>query len=389
MPRVGVERGRLSDRVRRRLPLWVKRPLRRAVNAVRARIPRRVRRSARSLFRGGDLLPLSLLLLLTVGLGVLTIAFDEWFPASTLAVPIILAGLLVRLSSLAVLLAVTAVVLGYSLLANSQAAMAPGIGLIFAVAVAVTLVISRTRSRLGVSGPVGESMLIDLRDRLRAQAKLPTPEPGWKWEPFIRAADGVAFSGDFIVAATTCEGRVIEIAVVDVSGKGVDAGSRALLLAGAFGALIGSVSDDEFLPAANAYLLRLGWTEGFATAAHLVLDLRTGEYTLLSAGHPPALHLRAGSGRWSVVEAEGPLLGVLPDAKFIPAQGQLGQGDAFMLYTDGLIEDHGRDMSQGIDKLLGHAERLVADGFRGGAKRLVRAAGGDDDDRALVLVRRR
>jgi len=358
-------------------------------DAVRARIPRRVRRSLRSLIRGRDLLPLALLLLLTTGLTVLTVAFDEWFPVSTLAVPIILAGLLVRLSSLAVLLAVTAVALTYTLATTSQQQMRPGIGLIFVVAIAVTLVVSRTRSRLGVSGTVGESMLIDLRDRLRDQATLPKAERGWRWEPFIRAADGVAFSGDFIVAATTCEDRVIEIAVVDVSGKGVDAGSRALLLAGAFGALIGSVSDDEFLPAANAYLLWLGWPEGFATAAHLVLDLRTGEYTLLSAGHPPALHFRAGSGRWSVVEAEGPLLGVLPDAKFIPAQGQLHPGDAFLLYTDGLIEDHGRDVSQGIDKLLGHAERLVADGFKGGAKRLAQAAGGDGDDRALVLVRRR
>lgn len=388
MPRL-VERDRLSARVRRRLPAWVKRPLRRVRDAVRARIPRRVRRGVRQLFRGRDLLPLTLLLALTVALGVLTASFGERFPPSTLAVPIILAGLLVRLSGLAVLLGVVAIALGYSLMSSEREPVGPGIGLVFVVAIAVTLVVSRTRSRLGVSGPVGESMLIDLRDRLRAQAKLPAPEPGWSWQPCIIAADGVAFSGDFIVAATTCEGRVLEVAVVDVSGKGVDAGSRALLLAGAFGALIGSVPEDEFLPAANAYLLRLGWTEGFATAAHLVLDLRTGEYTLLSAGHPPALHFRAGSGRWSVVEAEGPLLGVLPDAKFVAAQGQLSSGDAFMLYTDGLIEDHGRDVSQGIDKLLGHAERLVADKFEGGAKRLVRAAGGAGDDRALVLVRRR
>lgn len=366
----------------------MKRPLRRVRNAVRARVPRRVRQALRSLFRGRDLLPLGMLLALTAGLGALTIAFDEWFPASTLAVPIILAGLLVRLSSFAVLLALVAVALGYSLTTSPREQVGPGVVLVFAVAVAVTLVISRTRSRLGVSGPVGESMLIDLRDRLRSQARLPEPEPGWSWEPYIRAADGVAFSGDFIVATRTCDDRVLEVAVVDVSGKGVDAGSRALLLAGAFGALIGSVSEDEFLPAANAYLLRLAWPEGFATAAHLVLDLRTGEYTLLSAGHPPALHFRAGSGRWAVVEAEGPLLGVLPDAKFVAAQGQLGQGDAVLLYTDGLIEGHGRDVTQGIDKLLGHAERLVANGFAGGAKRLVQAVGGDGDDRALVLVRR-
>jgi len=388
VPRLGAERTGLYHGIRRRLPQWVKRPLRRVRRAVLARVPRRLRRNLRSVLRGHELVPLLALLVLVATLTVLAVGYDEWFPASTLAAPIILAGLLVRLSSLLVLLSVTGGALGYVLSATAQSYVGPTVVLVV-VAAAVALVISRTRSRLGVSGPVGDSMLIDLRDRMRDQAKLPAPEQGWKWEPFIRAADGVAFSGDFIVADSTSDDRVIEIAVVDVSGKGVDAGSRALLLAGAFGALIGSVSADEFLPAANAYLLRLGWPEGFATAAHLVLDLRTGEYSLLSAGHPPALHFRAGSGRWSVVEAEGPLLGVLPDAKFIPAHGQLGSGDAFLLYTDGLIEDHGRDVSQGIDKLLGHAERLVADGFKGGAKRLARAVGGDGDDRALVLVWRR
>ena len=55
----------------------------------------------------------------------------------------------------------------------------------------------------------------------------------------------------------------------------------------------------EFLPAANRYLIGQDWDEGFATAAHLSLDLDTGAYLIESAGHPPTAHFDAGSGRWS------------------------------------------------------------------------------------------
>lgn len=98
---------------------------------------------------------------------------------------------------------------------------------------------------------------------------------------------GQSFSGDFVVAARTNGGRTMEVVLTDVSGKGMDAGSRALLLSGAFGGLLGSLPPHAFLPAANGYLLRQDWDEGFATSIHLVLDLDSGDYELYSM-RPPA-----------------------------------------------------------------------------------------------------
>ena len=57
----------------------------------------------------------------------------------------------------------------------------------------------------------------------------------------------------------------------------------------------------EFLTAANAYLLSQRWDEGFATAVHVSLDLVSGHFEVWTAGHPPAVHLAAGSGRWSAL----------------------------------------------------------------------------------------
>src|SRR5690606_40537280 len=117
--------------------------------------------------------------------------------------------------------------------------------------------------------------------------------------------NGAASSGDFVVASRGEGGRLVELMLVDVSGKGQEAGVRSLLLSGAFGGLLGAMGRREFLPAANAYLLEQEWDEGFATAVHLALRLDTGEYWIATAGHPPAVHLHAGSGRVQLTATNG------------------------------------------------------------------------------------
>ena len=273
---------------------------------------------------------------------------------------------------------------------HGEAASVGRLCVVIVVPAAIVLLFARSRAgRLGVQGTRGDSMLVDLRDRLRAQGEMPALPEGWSAEVVLRSAGGASFSGDFLVATRSDDGRPSRSALVDVSGKGVDAGTRALLLSGAFGGLLGSVPPEEFLPAANRYLLRQQWDEGFATVAHVVdRPLLRGLHRSPSAGHPPAVHFAAGSGRWRVSEAsEGPLLGVFPDAKFVTERGRLDRGDALLMFTDGLIETPGKDIAVGIDKLLGEAERLVTKGFRHGARKLIdRVAAAHNDDRAVVLI---
>lgn len=260
---------------------------------------------------------------------------------------------------------------------------------VLVVMMVVMLWVATSRARLGVQGNLGETMLVDLRDRLRTQGELPPLPPDWGAELSVLSAYGDSFSGDFLV--TSRHGDVLELALVDVSGKGMAAGTRSLLLSGAFGGLLGSLPVQEFLPAANSYLLRQRWDEGFATAAHAAIDLATGEYSLGSAGHPPAVRFSAGSGRWEVLEGdEGPVLGVTGGLAFPRLRGQLGRGDALLLYTDGVIETRNRDLRDGIDRMLGTAERMIGKGFEGMAEKMCAAArAGETDDRAAVLVWRR
>ncbi len=310
--------------------------------------------------------------------------------SALLAIPLLLGGLVLALPSLVLLVTVTGVML---LAVGGRHGVDTGFVAVLAtiaVTAAVWLGSARLRARLGVRGSVGEAMLVDLRDRLVAQGEMPKLPRGWEAEVVHRSAGGATFSGDFLVATRSANRMFLEVALVDVSGKGLHAGTRALLLSGAFGGLLGSLPPEDFLPAANAYLLRQEWPEGFATAIHLLMDLETGAYEIRSAGHPPAVRFSAWSGKWTTLETTGGLLGVIEKDDYPPVSGQLQPGDALMLYTDGLVETPRRDLTDGIDKLQGEAERLVTRGFRHGARRLIDAVAESDlDDRALVLLWRR
>ena len=337
---------------------------------------------------GSDAFALASLSLCAVGLGALFLVKRTWFPLSWLAVVVLAGGFLLSVRSLVLLDLVVGAVVLLEVAQGLDPRVSPGAVLVVAATAAIVHLLARSRGRLGVQGTRGDSMLVDLRDRLTAQGEMPELPEGWSAEVVLRSAGGASFSGDFLVATRSDDGSALEVALVDVSGKGVDAGTRALLLSGAFGGLLGSVPHEDFLPATNRYLIRQHWDEGFATVAHVMIDLVSGEYVVSVAGHPPAVQFAAGSGRWRMTDAsEGPLLGIFPDAKFVSERGRLDRGDALLLFTDGLIEKPGQDISVGIDKLLGEAERLVTKGFRHGARKLIdRVAAAHNDDRAVVLI---
>ena len=311
----------------------------------------------------------------------------EVVPTAMQVVPLLGGALLLRTVAMRWLLLAVAVSVGYDLVDVGIDVVRPGALITIGVTALVAYEFARSRQETGLAGATGDTLLLELRDRLQQQGQLPPLPAGWGGDSVVRPAGGAPFAGDFVVSSLTAEGRRLELALVDVSGKGIDAGTRALLLSGALGGLLGSLRPEEFLPAANRYLDRQQWDEGFATAVHLVLDLHDGTFAVESAGHPPVAHFDASTGRWSLLTAEGLALGLVPTVSYDAQTGRLDRGDALLLYTDGLVEIPGRDLSVGIDKLLGHAERLVTGGFTGGAELLVsRVAGSGNDDRGLVLL---
>jgi serine phosphatase RsbU (regulator of sigma subunit) len=275
------------------------------------------------------------------------------------------------------------------------AATAPGLLPVvnFVLFVAVWTLLTGPRSEF--AGGCGDgALLVDLRARVLDRSALPALPTGWMLDTDLRSAHGGSLGGDFMLTGRRVGEPAIdrlEVVLVDVSGSGPVAGGRALLLAGALEALLDAVPRDGFMAAANEHLLRHGDDEGFATAVQVGLDLLTGRYELVGAGHPPAVHYRAGSGRWEVLDdaEQGPALGLLRGAAFPARSGMLARGDALLIYTDGLVENRELDVGRGIDRLLGHADTLLLRGGAGPAARISEAIRAQDgDDQALVVIRR-
>ncbi len=340
--------------------------------------------------RGDDRSALIFLVALTLLAGALTLQEPSIFSAAIFMVPLLLSEMLLAPRR-------TAPFVGFliAVLAVETALEFPdGIparrwvtALIVLLMAGLVMTLQYRRGRLGVRGLTGESMLLDLKERINRNGEIPELPAGWRLDVATRSAGGTSFAGDFMVAHR--EAGELRLVLVDVSGKGVDAGTRSLLLSGAFGGLLGAVRSAKFLPAANEFLNRQAWDEGFATAIELALDLDSGAYEIRVAGHPPALQFRAASGTWQVHdEASGPLLGVTSMPEFPATSGRLGSGDALMLYTDGLVERPSRDIWRGIDKLAGEGERFVQHRFEGAAAELVRRLGATDDDCALIILQR-
>lgn len=329
---------------------------------------------------------------LLVGLTVIAslgiVLVRPWVPPSTYVLIELLGAFLLRMRGmLVVCAAIVAQVLVITL--GGLGVFTPGTFVLQGIAIGALLAFAAHRERLGLQGAPGDLMIVDLRDRLAAHAVPPRLPAGWRVQTALRSAHGEAFSGDFVVSATRRRGEVLEVALVDVSGKGQDAGVRSLQLSGAFAGLIGQLDSADFLPAANSYLLGQEWDEGFATAVHLTVDLATGEYTVASAGHLPPVHLHAGSGAVELVGTpRSPVLGVVEGARFPVVAGRIEPGDCLLLYTDGLVETPGRDLELGIDRLRGAVEHVLAT-RRGDADDVIERVGASEgDDRALVLVRK-
>ncbi len=260
---------------------------------------------------------------------------------------------------------------------------------VWLVAASALVLLQSSRHRSGLPTLLGEAVLSDLRDRLQRQGKVPPLPAGWRSESAMLAADSVGYAGDFLVARLDDESQRLEMILVDVVGKGVAAGTAALQFAGALGGLLGAVPGRRLMASANDFLLRQESDEAFATAVHVDVDLRTGEFQVLSAGHPPMLRYDASVGAWQVDTSRGTALGVTERAAAEPSCGRLEPGDALMFYTDGVVERPREDIDDGVEWLRRTATELVAgSGLDGLPRRVLRRVARGDDDRAVLVLHR-
>jgi serine phosphatase RsbU (regulator of sigma subunit)/PAS domain-containing protein len=188
-------------------------------------------------------------------------------------------------------------------------------------------------------------------------ARLPSV-PGLEFAPaYIGATQSQEISGDFYDVFEARDGWAI--AVGDVCGKGQDAAAMTAAARHAIRALAHVQSGPgEVLAAANEVLLAGDYDERFVTVllAFLRRRGRRVQVQLASCGHPGPAVVRA-DGRVEILAGDGLPLGLFDDVKPGRLDLELRPGDLLFLYTDGVTEARGADLSFFEDRL---ADSLAA-----------------------------
>ena len=146
-------------------------------------------------------------------------------------------------------------------------------------------------------------------------------------------------SGDYYDFIDLPSGR-LGVVIGDVSGHGLHA---ALVMAQARAFLRAFCTTIDELPGVmnllNDFLTQDLTRGSFMTLFLGVVDPATHRIEWSSAGHLPALVVRAADGRIEELPSTGRVLGILPDAGYqVGEPVMLESGDVLLLYTDGATE---------------------------------------------------
>ena len=229
---------------------------------------------------------------------------------------------------------------------------------------------------------------------LTLQAGLRPPElpaiEGWEvavlHEP---AGEANEVGGDFFEVFDVAGGWMAMVG--DVQGKGAAAAVVTAVARHTLHAVAQLTGDALTAVRQLDRRLRGGVEDSLCSVA--LVQLRDDVAYVLSAGHPPPVHV--GERGAAEVQASGPLPGALPEPGEWPAaRVELAPGEALVLYTDGVTDTVGPGGERfGHERLLatlagpGESAQELVDRVHGALRDF--AEGGQRDDVACLVLRRR
>ncbi|MGK5550522.1 SpoIIE family protein phosphatase [Actinomadura kijaniata] len=184
--------------------------------------------------------------------------------------------------------------------------------------------------------------------------RLSAPTPVEVRHRYLPGSKLVEVGGDWYESIALPGARVALI-VGDVAGHGV----RAAVTMGRLRTALHTLANLELPPAdalhvMHELMIELGEQEPhFATCVYAVYDATTGALEIASAGHlPPLLVAPDGSNEYLEIPPAPPL-GVSGGAAIESREFTVEDGSVFVIYTDGLVENRGRDIDDGLARLRG------------------------------------
>src|SRR5437762_11632650 len=172
--------------------------------------------------------------------------------------------------------------------------------------------------------------------RLTQQSLIPLKPPvlpGWEIAACYRPV--IQVGGDIYGWLRMADSRTL-FWIVDATGHGASAALLTTLAKLLFHHGTAENSDPaKIMEKVNNDFRSIFGARSFMTAMCVALDSASGRASVVGAGHPPLLVARTG-GRTESIPSSAPPLGLLERSEFIETSVDLGPGDAFFLYTDGI-----------------------------------------------------
>jgi len=182
------------------------------------------------------------------------------------------------------------------------------------------------------------------------QTLMPSPKNECCARFFASIRQVLSAGGDFYDVIPA--GRdVVDYLVADASGHDLAASlwtASLKALAAEYARPLNSPA--EVVQTLNNSLCRFLPSGAFFTLIYARLNHRTGNLSIVNAGHPPAIVVHQDDHVPSILRQQGDVLGAFPDAVFGAIELNLRAGDRLWLYTDGLIEN-GCPNEQGLMRL--------------------------------------
>jgi anti-sigma regulatory factor (Ser/Thr protein kinase) len=201
-------------------------------------------------------------------------------------------------------------------------------------------------------------------------------------------ADGTQVGGDLYDVVPYSDGRV-GLAIGDVVGHGIEAASLMGQLRNSLRAYALEDDQPERVVERLNRLMHHWQQDRIATLIYLVVDPRNGHVRFASAGHlPPLVCGPDGQARY-LPGGEFVPLGVLPFGGYTAGEATLEPGSTILLYTDGLVEERGMSIDDGLERLRAAIERAPEDphGMCDHLLATVPPPGAIGDDVALLATR--
>lgn len=173
--------------------------------------------------------------------------------------------------------------------------------------------------------------------RLTQQSLIPQKPPtlpGWDIAAVFQPV--IEVGGDIYGWVRMNDGRML-FWIADATGHGASAALITTLTKLLFHYGTVEASDPAgVMQAVNDDFRGIFGGRSFMTGMCVALDVDTGRASIVGAGHPPLVISRT-TGQVELTASNAPPLGLVESPEFVETTIELGPGDSFLLYTDGLF----------------------------------------------------